>query len=99
MKRIVRIALVAFLGFFGSSIHSFAMADEHIEVVEVTREATPCSDGIRLAADSHTNFEIYSITGQKVKSVTIESGSTKVELPKGCYIVRCPQWSKKVIVK
>lgn len=99
MKRIAHITLIAFLGFFGSGVCAHAMADEHIEAVEVMREATPCPEGIKLAADCRTNFEIYSITGQKVKSVTLESGSTKVELPKGCYIVRCPQWSKKVIVK
>lgn len=96
MFRILFLAIVAAMA---SGTVGYASADDRIEEVEVEREATPCSNGIRLAATEHTVFEIYSITGQKVKSASVDNGSTTIELPKGCYIVRCPQWSKKVVVK
>lgn len=61
--------------------------------------AQPADGGLLLTASLPTAFEVYSITGQLVKRVEVEAGSEKVELPNGCYIVRCPRWSKKVIVK
>ena len=45
------------------------------------------------------SFAIYSITGQMVKSMTLSSGSEIVDLPQGCYIVKCSKWSKKIIVR
>lgn len=49
--------------------------------------------------DSRETFMIYSITGQLVKSVEVERESRHVELPQGCYIVKCSKWAKKVVVK
>lgn len=75
------------------------MADDAIETVAEESRAVSADGGIQLSATERTGFEIYSITGQRVKSVTVENTTVKVELPKGCYIVRCASWSKKVIVK
>lgn len=91
--------MLAFLAVTAAGHVTYVAADDQIEVTEVQCEAIPVSNGIKLTAPSRTNFEIYSITGQRVKSVSVDSGTVKVELPKGCYIVRCPQWSKKVVVK
>lgn len=44
-------------------------------------------------------FYIYSITGQLVQTVKLTSASEVIDLPQGCYIVKCKQWSKKVIVR
>lgn len=45
-------------------------------------------------------FYIFSITGQMIKSIEIGGGDHMIiELPNGCYIVKCDQWSKKIIVK
>lgn len=44
-------------------------------------------------------FQIYSITGQLVKSVDLADGSVMVELPRGLYIVKCDLWSKQIVVK
>ena len=76
-----------------------AIADDAIETVAEESRAIGVGGGIQLSATERTGFEIYSITGQRVKSVTVENTTVKVELPKGCYIVRCALWSKKVIVK
>lgn len=44
------------------------------------------------------HFQIYSITGRLEKTFSLRDGSQTVDLPQGCYIVRCEKWSKKVIV-
>lgn len=50
-------------------------------------------------SEEAVTFNIYSITGQMIKSVTIQGGNSNIDLPKGFYIVKCNQWSKRVIVK
>lgn len=101
MKRIKHIALVGLLAASVAGLPAVARADDgHVETVAVNDcSATPAGGGIMLSASGSVAFDVYSITGQRVKSVTVDSGTVKVDLPKGCYIVRCPQWSKKVIVK
>lgn len=44
-------------------------------------------------------FEVFSITGQLVKSVTVKSSTVKVDLPKGFYIIKCDNWTKRVMIK
>lgn len=55
-------------------------------------ELTACGDEL-------VKFNIYSITGQLVKSVSFANGSIVVELPRGLYIVKCDKWSKQIVVK
>lgn len=98
MKKFCRIALVLALA-LGSATTLQVAAAERIEAVAEDCQALPTQGGIMLCASSRTQFDIYTITGQCVKSVTVEDGSAKAELPKGCYIVRCAKWSKKVVVK
>ncbi len=102
MKRIKHMACMAILAAFAAGFPSVALADDgnHVEAVaSADCTASPVAGGIALSAAGRVDFEVYSITGQRVKSVAVDSGTVKVDLPKGCYIVRCPQWSKKVIVK
>lgn len=83
-----------------STVPAFvAVADDATEVVAEESRAVSVEGGIQLSATERMGFEVYSITGQRVKSVTVENATVKVDLPKGCYIVRCSKWSKKVIVK
>lgn len=44
-------------------------------------------------------FEIFSITGQLIKSVTVKGSTVKVDLPKGFYIIKCENWTKRVMIK
>ncbi|MDD6890090.1 MAG: T9SS type A sorting domain-containing protein [Bacteroidales bacterium] len=44
-------------------------------------------------------FEIFSITGQLIKAVTVKSSTVKVELPKGFYIIKCDSWTKRVMLR
>lgn len=99
MKRICRIALMLMLAAGAATASSVARADDRIEIAADDCQAKPVRGGIDLSASERTSFEIYSITGQKVKSEVVEDGTVKAELPKGCYIVRCSKWSKKVVVK
>lgn len=99
MKRLFRIAILCMAAVFGSAASFVAMADDQVEAVAVESVAQSVEGGIRLQASGRVGFEIYSITGQKVKAVAVEDSSVKVELPKGCYIVRTAKWSKKVVVR
>ena len=49
--------------------------------------------------DQVLHFQIYSITGQIVKSLDLGNGSVTVDLPQGCYIVRHPKGTQKVVVR
>lgn len=44
-------------------------------------------------------FEIFSITGQLIKSVTVKGSTVKIDLPKGFYIIKCESWTKRVMLK
>lgn len=99
MKKIYRIALVLCVALSGLALTPALRAEDTTELAAPTTTAKATADGIELAASERSVFEIYSITGQRVKSIAVEGGSAKVDLPKGCYIVRCAKWSKKVVVK
>lgn len=52
------------------------------------------------APDSEiVKFEIFSITGQLIKSLTVKGSTVKVDLPKGFYIIKCDSWTKRVMLK
>lgn len=70
------------------------------EAVESVLTVKSVGGGVQITVndtESH-QFYIYSITGQMVKSVTV-SESVIVDLPQGCYIIKCKQWSKKIVVR
>ena len=54
-----------------------------------------------VAGDGDTTFNIYSITGQLIKTVRVNAGTrVTIDMPKGFYIVKCAgRWSRKVVVK
>lgn len=54
-----------------------------------------------VAGDSDATFNIYSITGQLIKTVRVTAGTkVTIDVPKGFYIVKCAgKWSRKVVVK
>lgn len=99
MKKVIRIAFVVICAAVAVAGDSYVFAAERVETVTPDAKATPVKGGIEVSAADQTRFEVYSITGQQIKTVTISGESATIELPQGCYIVRCPQWSKKVVVK
>ena len=54
-----------------------------------------------VAGDSDVTFNIFSITGQLIKTVRVNAGTkVTIDVPKGFYIVKCAgKWSRKVVVK
>ena len=99
MKQLYRIVMALTLACALTAPEFVAVADDAIEVAVEESRAVGVSGGIQLSAVESTGFEVYSITGQRVKKVQVENSTVKVDLPKGCYIVRCAKWSKKAIVK
>lgn len=56
---------------------------------------------IELTAPDGDNvrFEIFSITGQLIKSLTVKGSTVKVDLPKGFYIIKYESWTKRVMLR
>ncbi|MBQ9584764.1 MAG: T9SS type A sorting domain-containing protein [Muribaculaceae bacterium] len=54
-----------------------------------------------VAGENDATFNIYSITGQLIKSVRVNAGTkVTIDMPKGFYIIKCAgKWSRKVVVK
>lgn len=78
-----------------------AIPTDDVAIYNPTPELTSGRGSIELKcpdSDTTYTFHIFSITGQLIKSVTLSGGSHILELPQGCYIVKCQQWAKKVIV-
>ncbi len=102
MKRIFHILLLAISATVIPS-PSGASPAEHL--VTAPNDALPqihiSGRTLKIKADEscRITFEIYSITGQLVKKFQLENGSYTIELPKGYFIVKCPKWSKKIIIK
>lgn len=98
----LRISLMVVAGLMASGSVMQAVATERIEAVENSRAQVRPSAGqleLTVTDGDAVRFEIYSITGQQVKSLEVKDGSITVDLPSGCYVVRCQYWSKKVVVK
>lgn len=98
--RILTTSILLLLSLGISNVESTATAAVATEVV-----AMPTVAGgqgfikVHCPADGVVyHFQIYSITGRLEKSFSLRDGSQTVDLPQGCYIVRCEKWSKKVIV-
>ncbi|MBD5266718.1 MAG: hypothetical protein HDS41_00810 [Bacteroides sp.] len=101
MKRLL-ISIAIFAGF---TLPSFIQAgnagqDMSSSIVVSAPTIKPVPQGIELTvSDGETHqFYIYSITGQMIKSVEVRE-SAVIDLPCGYYIVKCREWSKKIVVK
>ena len=103
MKRLLYIVtcLVAMGG-----LHAVPVPDnflpQRVETV-ATGPAAQGADGriVFIAGNSDATFNVYSITGQLVKTVRVSADQrVSVDFQKGFYIVRCGnQWSRKVVVR
>lgn len=61
---------------------------------------TVSGTSIELWSDEPIKFEIFSITGQLIKSVNVPASTrVRIELPKGFYIVKCESWTRRIMVK
>lgn len=103
MKKLRNISVALFIclmGFGSSAVYAFPTQTS--STITNNQASVKASSGaITLTANSEEPvcFQIFSITGQAVKTITLSQGSTTIELPRGYYIVKCDCWSKTVIVK
>ncbi|PWL58716.1 MAG: hypothetical protein DBY35_12240 [Bacteroidales bacterium] len=101
-KKIMTLAIAACLAFAMPAVTFAQSADDDLTssmtVSAPSMKAVP--QGIELTVtDGETHhFYIYSITGQMVKSMDVVESVT-VDLPQGYYIVKCKDWSKKIVVR
>lgn len=70
------------------------------ELTSPEPSASPVEGGVDLTAPApgQLTFHIFSITGQLVKTVSIREETVRIELPRGCYVVKCGRWSKKILI-
>ncbi len=74
-------------------------------IEQVSSEETTVMGGkgtiAMVAGDNDVTFNIFSITGQLIKTVRVNAGTkVTIDIPKGFYIVKCAgRWSRKVVVK
>lgn len=99
MKQILRSLLVALaLVATPLAICAAISSAQTSEAVQVT----PGNGFVRfeLLDDQSVTVAIYSITGQRVKQLSITPGHpVEVELPAGYYIVKTPHGSYRILVK
>ncbi len=95
--------LAIMLTLFALSCHpAMAQSDDVKEEIVEQQPQLKAAEGritLSVGADASYTFYIFSITGQLLKRIDVSKESVDVELPSGCYIVKCTKWSKKVIVK
>ena len=104
MKKLLLILILSLSCPAFSQQHISANPAKRQELAAVTSEpALSSRQGaieISCPPDKHTyTFQIYAITGQLIKKIQLSESSATVEVPRGCYIVKCDSWVKKVIVK
>lgn len=101
MKRSIRLFLFTIL--FACSVCTVVAAEPASQPsVRYEVVATTSGKGILhiYNNDDHPcTFVIYSITGQVVRTIIVKSGSEKVELAKGFYIVKSDYGSTKIVVR
>lgn len=95
---------IAFVVLVGATIQADGVEHHNgqetsLAAAETTAKASEGQIVLTSADEKPVTFQIYSIIGQLVKSVTVHSGEIIVELPRGYYIVKCEKWTKQVIVR
>lgn len=68
------------------------------ELISLSVSTTGITISVR--TEKPERFYVYSITGQLIKTIDVQAGmSESLDLNRGCYIVKCSLWSKKVMVR
>ena len=103
VKHIRLIAIAAVLASAANAV-AFAIPEpSESPRVEVAQQPTlKVAHGqveIFLPGNEARQLTIFALTGQVVKTATIQPGNTVIELPAGYYIVKCDRLSQRVIVR
>ena len=102
MKKFLLIAAILVSGAFVASeavYASPAAVRQEVSMSEPTLKTRPGVIEVSCPADGRTyTFQVYSITGQLVKKFVVSESSLAIEVPQGCYIIKCESWTKKAVV-
>ncbi|MCM1483132.1 MAG: T9SS type A sorting domain-containing protein [Muribaculaceae bacterium] len=105
MRRFSVISFIAALALTVAPMASATTSRTESQHITATAEAVPTvkivtgGAEITVPDDTEYTFNVYSITGQLVKTFKLADGSVTVELPRGCYIIKCEKWSKKIVIR
>lgn len=101
MKKLL-IALTLLVGCGTSMVvpaHASSALRQEVTASEPTVLARRGAIDIACPADGKAyTFQIFSITGHLIKKVQLSDGRMSIDLAKGCYVVRCEAWVKKIVV-
>lgn len=91
-------------GYTNNGEHNYELSDSfYDEIIDEpeTPKIIPYEGGIEIsiAENQKMSFLIFSITGQLIKKIEIIGKANRIDLPKGCYIVKSGKWSKKMVVR
>ncbi len=101
MKKFLLIAALLISGAFTASDVTYASSAvrQEVSVSEPSLKTRPGMIEVSCPSDGRTyTFQVYSITGQLVKKFVVSESSVTVDVPQGCYIIKCEAWVKKAIV-
>ena len=105
MKKVV-LSLIVALGLGAASVQVVGMPAAQNDIASSLAAAQPSVRAVHSAIElsnpleTAVVFQVYSITGQLVKTVEVSAGAqVTADLPTGCYIVKCSKWSKKIVVR
>ena len=104
-KIIHNIALVLIVMAFASMPSKVQAQEQQKTPVEVEQNAISitCSESTLYVKNAdHGVLEVFSITGEKVYTVRIDSPSKTIDLTnlsRGCYIVRIGKYTRKIYIK
>lgn len=104
-KNILKALAIAVFFTFGAAYASARIeSDASPDVADVsdasaaTVKVTDSGVEIHLAGEESMELTVYAITGQIVKSQSVEPGVTAIELSRGYYIVRIGREAKRVVI-
>lgn len=102
-KHIFSFAIIALLGSPILSAQTFNRQDSRrIEQTESIRpNVKVLGTVIEFYGDNSgsVKFEVFSITGQLVRTIVVKDQPMRIELQRGCYIIKCSSWTKRVMLK
>ena len=103
MKNLIKIIFIFFL--FGISISGFSQAPKDGDIAETNKQTIELIiNGERYPisnVNSNARVDVYNIIGSRVKSFEIRNGvsDTSLTLPKGYYIIKIDDTTRKIAVK
>lgn len=99
-KLLIALTLLMSLGVATADLaHGAPVVRQEVVASEPVLTARRGVIDIACPADGKTyTFQIYSITGQLIKRVQLSETKASIEVAKGCYVVRCEAWVKKIVV-